>query len=327
MTYAPITDRPIRWGILGCGKIARTVAGAIRAVDGAALTAVASRSGAKARAFADETGAARWLEGYEALAACEEIDIVYVATPPSRHAADALLCLDAGKHVLCEKPFALTAEEARAMVDGARRNGRFLMEALWTRFLPAISKLETLLKDGMIGAPRMLVAGGAFRPDYDPAYYLHDPALGGGVMRDAGIYLLHAAHWLLGEPEKVLAASHTGVVGVDTQDAVLLRYPSGALSVLYVSMEARQSPYLELLGESGSLKLAPPVFNPSALTLVGAGGEVQSWAFKADDSGYRHQIAEAVACLRAGRQQSARLGWDDSLAVMETLDRVMAIGR
>lgn len=323
MSYTPIAaDRPVRWGILGCGNIARTVAGAIQAVEGAELTAVASRNGAKAEEFARAAGATGWFDGYEALVACADIDIVYVATPPSRHAADVQFCLAAGKHVLCEKPFALTAAETRAMIESARHKGLFLMEALWTRFLPAIRKLEALVTSGLIGTPRLLVAGGAFRPAYDPAYYLFDPALGGGVMRDAGIYLLHAAHWLLGAPETVLATGHAE--GVDTQDAVLLRYPGGALGVLYVSMEAQQAPYLELLGEKGSLKLSPPVFNPSGLLYVGAGGETQSWSFKADASGYTHEIAEAVACLRAGRQQSERLTWADSLAVMETLDAVMA---
>ncbi|HWL47635.1 MAG TPA: Gfo/Idh/MocA family oxidoreductase [Sphingomonadaceae bacterium] len=324
MAYAPIAaDRPVRWGILGCGNIAGTVAGAIRAVDGAVLAAVASRDPAKAEAFAGTAGARRWFGGYEALVASDEVDIVYVATPPSRHAADVALCLAAGKHVLCEKPFALTSAETRTMIDTARDRGLFLMEALWTRFLPSIGKLEALVRGGRIGTPRLLIAGGAFRPQYDPAYYLFDPALGGGVMRDAGIYLLHAAHWLLGAPETVLAAGH-GDRGVDVQDAVLLRYPGGALGVLYVSMEAQQPPYLELLGDKGSLKLAPPVFNPSGLHYVGAGGESQSWSFKADASGYAHEIAEAVACLRAGRQQSERLSWADSLAVMTTLDKVMA---
>lgn len=314
----------LRWGILGCGRIARTLAAAIRATPGCELHAVASRDAAKAAAFAQETGAAHAFGDYAALAACEEIDVVYVATPPSRHLEDCLLCLGAGRHVLCEKPFAADAAAARRIVEAARGRGLFLMEAMWTRFLPALELCERLLAEGRIGTPQLLLAGGAFQPAVDPAYYLFRAELGGGVMRDAGVYLLHLAHWLLGTPASVQANCRAGQFGVDEQDGVLLGFPGGALALLHVSLRARQAPALELLGSAGRLRLLPPVFNPSGVELLPHAGEAQSWSFTSDAGGYRHQVEEVAACIRAGRTESARMPLALSLAVMDTLERVLA---
>ncbi len=319
----PAEASPLRWGILGCGKIARTIAAAISAVPGCELRAVASRDSDKAAAFAQESGARLHFGNYAALAACAEVDVVYIATPPSRHLADCLLCLDAGKHVLCEKPFALDAPESRCMVERARERGLFLMEAMWTCFLPAIGELERLLHEGRIGTPQLLLAGGAFQPQRDPDYYLFRPELGGGVMRDAGVYLLHLAHRLLGVPKSVQSLCRRGESGVDEQDGVLLGFDSGAIGLLHVSMRARQAPFLELLGSTGRLRLQPPLFNPSGIELVPHDDPAESWSFSSDATGYRHQIAEVRDCIRDGRNESARMPLDASIAVMQTLEQIV----
>jgi predicted dehydrogenase len=316
----------LRWGILGCGNIARTVAAAITAVDGCELRAVASRSAAKAEAFAREASAPRFFADYAALVSCADIDVVYIATPPSRHLEDCLLCLDAGKHVLCEKPFAMNAVEALCMAERARSRGLFLMEAMWTRFLPAIARLEELVHSGSIGTPQMLVAGGAFQPRSDPAYYLFRAELGGGVMRDAGIYLLHFAHWLLGNPDTVQANCRIGETGVDEHDGVVLGFAGGALAMLHVSMRAAQPPHLELLGSSGRIRLQPPLFNPGVVELTRYHGAGESWRFAADASGYRRQIVEVRDCLEKGARESSRMPLALSIAVMETLQRILPAG-
>lgn len=316
------TGRPIRFGMIGLGGMAATMAGAIAATAGAELVAVASREGAKARAFAEAHGARLAFGDYAALAGCEEVDVVYVATPPSRHVDDCLLCLDGGRHVLCEKPFALTAADARRMADRASARGLFLMEAMWTRFLPAVDRLDQLIRDGAIGAPQMLVAGGAFQPMIAPSYYLFDPDLGGGVMRDAGVYLLHLAHWCMGRPTAVASMETMGPSGVDVQDGVLLSHRRGGLSVLHVSMCASQPPHLEVLGDRGRLILHPPVFNPAAIEWRPRDGAPLSWTYASDETGYGFQIAEVVACLRANLIESPRLPLETTIAVVESLESV-----
>jgi predicted dehydrogenase len=314
---------PLRWGILGCGNIARTVAGGIRSAPGCELYGVASRSAERAAAFARQTGATRAFGDYRALLECPEIDVVYVATPPSRHADDCLLCLDHGKHVLCEKPFTVNAAQARSVAKRARECGRFLMEAMWTRFLPATEHAERLLHDGRIGVPQLLLAGGAFQPSVDPDYYLFRSDLGGGVMRDAGVYLVHAAHWLLGTPVEVRSICHAGPRRVDEQDGVLLGFADGALALLHVSLRATQRPGLELLGSQGSLRLLPPVFNPTGVELSPQGGASQSWEFTSDAHGYRHQILAVAECIRQGRTESPRMPLQLSIEVMESIDRIL----
>ena len=317
-------ERPLRWGILGCGGIARTVAAAIRSVPGCALHAVASRSLERAQAFAAQTGAPLACGDYAALARCAEVDVVYVATPPACHAADSLQCLDHGKHVLCEKPFAMSVTEAGAMAQRARERGCFLMEAMWTRFLPAIALVERLLADGRIGTPQLLLAGGAFKPAFDPSYYLFRPDLGGGVLRDAGVYLVHAAHWLLGRPVEVRSICQAGVQGVDEQDGVLLGFSTGALALLHVSMRAMQRPGLELLGSEGTIRLLPPVFDPAGVELSSHAGAHESWTFEPGPTGYSHQIAEVAQCIREGRAESARMPLSLTMDVLECLGQILS---
>lgn len=313
---------PVRFGVLGLGGMAHTMARTITATPGAELVAVASRDGDRARAFAEGHGVRRSFGTYAGLADCDEVDVAYIATPPSLHVEHGLLCLDGGKHVLCEKPFALTGDGARRMAAVAAARNLFLMEAMWTRFLPAVERLHQLVDDGAIGTPRMLVAGGAFQPEIDPDYYLFDPALGGGAMRDAGVYLLHLAHWCMGGATDVAAIDVKGETGVDVQDGVLLSHSQGGLSVLHLSMCANQPPSLDLLGDQGRLSLGPPVFNPSRLELTPRDGQPRSWEFQSDESGYEFQIAEVVACIRSKLVESPRLTLATTIAVTDILERI-----
>lgn len=312
----------IGFGVLGAGRIARTVGGAIHATPGAALAAVASRDLARAKAYAATYCADHAYGDYEEMLACPAVDVVYVATPPARHAADVRAALAAGKHVLCEKPFTLSAADAADLSADAQVRGLFLMEALWSRFLPAVERTLQLIEEGAIGRPQVLVAGGAFVPDAPADYFLFRPELGGGVMRDAGVYLLHFARWIMGPIARVLPSAQTGATGVDDQDAVILEHAEGGRSLLYVSMRARRAPDLYVLGEAGRLELGAPLFNPARLDLVGANGAAQSWAFASDLAGYGGQIAEVVRCVREGRLQSAKLPHRITLEVMQALEAV-----
>src|SRR5690242_8331636 len=170
----------IRWGILGTGAIAKQFAKGLAVLKDAELTAVGSRSSASADAFGNEFNVKRRHASYAALAADPNVDVIYVATPHPMHCANTLLCLEAGKHVLCEKPFTVNAFEAREIVAKARSKKLFLMEAMWTRFIPVIVRTRQWIKDGAIGKPRMVMADFGFRADSADSGRLLDPALAGG---------------------------------------------------------------------------------------------------------------------------------------------------
>jgi predicted dehydrogenase len=198
------------------------------------------------------------------------------------------------------------------------------MEAMWTRFLPAIQELLEILTDPCVGQIKMLIAGGAFKPQINPDYFLFRPELGGGVMADAGIYLVHLAHWLLGPPHSIAAHLSLGPFGADDHDAVLLDYANQAKALLYVSMRASQPPYAEILCEHACVRVAAPVFNPSAIEVVFAQGESKTWRFESSQHNYRFQIEEVVACLRNGVFVSPRMPPTLSLSVSRILSQIVS---
>ena len=200
--------RPIRWGILGTGRVAGRFAQALRELDDARLLAAGSRRLATAEAFARHHGVERAYGSYAQLAADPDLDIVYVASPHALHREHSLLCLEAGRAVLCEKPFALNATEAREVIASARSRGLFCMEAMWTRFLPAMRRLTELVDAGAIGELRMVTAQLGFPSEPDPSSRLFDPALGGGALLDLGVYPLALASQLLGRPGRGRQRGH-----------------------------------------------------------------------------------------------------------------------
>lgn len=320
----PATSRPIRWGILGTGQMAKTMAEELRslATEGAQLEAVGSRSAATAQAFAQRHGIPRAHATHEALAADQDVDAVYIATPPVAHAANIRACLEQGKAVLCEKPFTLNAGEANELVSLAHARGVFLMEALWTRFLPAVEALRGLLHRGIIGEVQMVVGGGAFTPEYDPNYYLFSPQLGGGALLDAGVYLISMSSMCLGRPQRVLSSAGMSPHGVDDHDFMILEHAGGARSSLYVSLRAKRSPDFEILGSGGRIHVAAPIFRPTRLTVVSGAEPAQVLDYPVAGSGYGYQAIEVMAALRAGRTQSEIMTLEETLSIMETMDEV-----
>lgn len=313
----------VRWGIVGTGRMAGTIAAEITALrdQGADLVAVASRDAHRAREFATKHGAHQSVGDPAELSALA-LDAVYIATPHTLHAEQMLACLRAGQAVLCEKPFTLNSAEAAKVVELAGQRGVFAMEAMWTRFLPAIVALRELLAADVIGPVRMITGGGAFIPDGSQPSYLLDPNLGGGVLLDAGVYLVSLASMILGSPSGVLAQGVIGPTGVDEQIAILLSHPDGAQAQLYVSMRARRSPDLEILGERGRIRVAAPVFRPTRLTLWGRDGAETVRDYPIDGTGYGYQIHAVSTALRRGERTCATMPLSESLSIMRTLDEV-----
>lgn len=315
----------VRWGIVGTGRMASAFATEIVALrdQGIDLVAVASRDAACAREFAAKHGA-RQSVGDPAELSALALDAVYIATPHTLHGEQMLACLRAGQAVLCEKPFTLNAAQAAEVVDLASQRGVFAMEAMWTRFLPAIVALRELLAAGAIGPVRMITGGGAFIPDASQSSYLLDPDLGGGVLLDAGVYLVSLASMILGSPSGVLAQGVIGPTGVDEQIAMLLSHPDGAQAQLYVSMRARRSPDLEILGERGRIRIGAPVFRPTRVTLWGRDGTETVRDYPIDGTGYGYQIHAVSAALRRGEIDCPTMTLSESLSIMRTLDAVRA---
>ncbi|MEJ8566246.1 Gfo/Idh/MocA family protein [Elongatibacter sediminis] len=317
-------DQPVRLGILGTGRMARDFAEGLKHAPSIRLQAVASRRQDAADRFASDFAVPDATEGLDRMLANPDVELVYIATPHAMHCDDTLACLEAGKHVLCEKPFAINAKQAERMVAAARAHNRFLMEAMWTRYLPAVTRLRELLDEGVLGRSRLMVAGGAFMPPFDPDDYLFRPDLGGGVLLDAGVYLVSWASWLFGQPEQIMATGRIGDSGVDEHDAVLLEHADGSTAQLYVSLQAKRSPDVMIAGERGSIHIHPPVFAPRGLTLKLDGADEQHLDLPFAGNGYQFEAEEAARCIRQGRTESSRMPLDETLQIMRTLDTIRA---
>ena len=317
-----MTDTPFRWGIIGLGSIAHKFATGLQAIPEAHLLAVASRSHDKAETFGERFGAGRRYGSYKELAADPDVDAVYIATPHSGHEADSILCLEAGKAVLCEKPFAINEAQAQRMVDSARKYDAFLLEAMWTRFLPLIREVVKRVHDGAIGELRMIQADFGFRAGFDPNARLFDPALGGGGLLDVGVYPISLASLLLGEPDRVTGLADIGQTGVDEQAGIVLGYPAGQIAVLSTGVRTNTLHEATLLGTSGSIRIHSPWWVPTRFTLHANGhaDEVVEMSFKGN--GYNYEAVEVATCVARGLKESPLLPLSETLSILRTMDNL-----
>ena len=310
------------WGILGPGKIAHKFAQDLALVPGARLHAVASRSLEKAQEFAAQYGAPHALGSYEELVRVPDLDVVYVATPHSEHRAHALLCLRAGRAVLCEKALARNSAEVADLVAAARANQVFLMEALWTCFMPATQKARELVSTGAIGRPVHVVADFGFAAPYDPASRLFDPALAGGALLDIGLYPLLMGKLLLGEPAVVKAAGTLTATGVDLSCSLALAYPGGATASFYATLAATTGTTATIYGTEGRLELHHKFHHAHRLTLHRDHEAPREFTFADAGYGYHHEAQHVQECLAAGLLESPVVPWPFSRELMATLDEI-----
>ncbi len=310
---------------MGAGHIAGKFAQGLTWLEGAELVAIGSRAQGTADAFGDRFGVPHRHASYEALAADPDVDVVYVATPHPMHRANSLLCLEAGKAVLCEKPFAVNAGEAAEVVACGRERGLFLMEAMWSRFLPAYVELRRILAEGLIGEVRMVKADFGYRSWWYPEGRLLNPALAGGALLDVGCYTVSLASMVFGgPPDRVTGLAHIGETGVDEQAGVVLGYGGGALAVLTCAVRTATPFDAHVAGTEGFVRIHHPCWVPTRMALVPASGEEQPLEVSYEGNGFNYEAAEVMACLRAGRTESDVMPLDESVAIMETLDRIRA---
>ena len=313
---------PIRWGILGLGTIARAFAIGLTAVPEAKLVAVGSRSVFKAKEFAKEFGAARTHGSYEDLAKDPEVDAIYIATPHPMHKDDAILCLNHGKAVLCEKPFCVNAKELEQVVAVARAKNVFLMEAMWTRFMPVMARVREWLAAGRIGEPRLVTADFGFRCAWDPQSRLLAPALAGGGLLDVGIYTVAFTSMVFGpKPSRITGFAHLGETGVDEQAAFILGYPGGGLASLTCAVRTNTPHGARIDGTEGRIDIPAPFWKATRAVLT-AGGHSETIDAPHKSNGYEYEAMEVGRCLRAGLKESPIVTLDESLALMRVLDQV-----
>jgi predicted dehydrogenase len=320
----PVSDGSIRWGILATGGIARAFTRDLLA-HGHRVTAVGSRSADSARAFAGEFGIERAHPSYDDLVGDPDVDVVYVATPHNFHAANALAALEAGKHVLVEKAFTLNAHEARSVVEAARSRGLLVLEAMWTRFLPHMAFVRSVVGSGRLGEVRSLHADHTQRLPADPAHRLNNPHLAGGALLDLGVYPLSFAHDLLGPPVEVTARGTLKETGVDASVATVLRHEGSAISTSYSSSQTRGPNTAVVLGTEGRIDIAATWYAPAAVTVRDADGEVvERFDQPVSGRGMQYQAAEVERLLSSGQTASPLMTPEDSIAVMATMDAVRA---
>ena len=312
----------IHWGILSTGRIAGILAEALAYLPDAELVAVGSRSAEAAQIFGEKYHVPHRHASYEALAADPDVEVIYVATPHNLHYENSMLCLEHGKAVLCEKPFTLNAPQAAQLIAAARQKKLFLMEAMWTRYLPATVKVRQMVAAGDIGEVRMVTADLGFHANYDPQGRLFNPQLAGGALMDVGCYVVSFASMLLGTPQKVAGLSHLGNTGVDEQTGILLGYDDDRLAVLSCAVSTSTPTDGYVLGSKGSLRLHAPFHSSQRLTLKHADGKQEVIDCPYQGNGYNHEAAEVMACLRQGKLESAAMPLDESLAIMHTLDQL-----
>jgi predicted dehydrogenase len=323
---------PFRWGIAGTGAIANGFADALGRLPDAQLVAVGSRSRETADAFGEKYGVAprHRHASYEDLAADDSVDVVYVASPHSHHHEHTLLFLNAGRPVLCEKAFALDAVQAAEMVAVARERDLFLMEAMWSRFLPVYVKVRELLAEGAIGQIQSVEADFGFRFPPDPAHRLFDHALGGGALLDLGVYPMSLASMVLGTPERITAYGMLGATGVDEHTAVLSGYAGGAVALTQSSLRVTLGCTARITGTEGYIELPFMMHCPDELT-VQVRGATERLSLPAaregngDDmagGGLHHQARHVQERLLAGESGSDVMPLDETVAVMRTLDIV-----
>lgn len=315
--------KKIRWGILGAGKIAHKFAEEALIADHAEAVAIAAREEVRAQAFADQYKIKKVWANYEQLAKDPEIDCIYIATTHNFHCEHALLCLENGKHVLCEKPLAVTANQAKKMIDAAESRGLFLMEAMWTRFLPSTRKVMELIGSGAIGDIMTVHINFGFRiKDDTPATSrIVAPELAGGAVLDVGVYTISYASMLFGDerPDFIKAASQKyAPTGVDGQTCVTLGYGQKSLAVLTSAITSSMPGNAVICGTRGMITVSP-FWNGGKVTLE-ADGQTQIFEQPPKGRGFAEEIEECSRCIALGLVESPLMKHDDTLLIAQIMD-------
>ena len=311
----------IKWGIIGLGKIAGKFAKGLTAVDNSELYAVASRDRDKAITFSKEHNAKIAYGSYVQLMQDKEVDAIYIATPHVFHYELTLDCLKNGKAVLCEKPFAMNLSEAREMIDLARAKNIFLMEALWTRFLPHFKFILEKIASQELGKIKSLKADFGFKAEYDESSRLFNKSLGGGSLLDIGIYPVFMAYATLGKPKEIAAEAKFSDTEVDIICDMNFKYDDGVQANLYSTLEKKTSTTAEIELEKGKIFLNTRFHEPTSVTIISE-SNTETIEFGVKSNGYNFEAEHVGNMLLQGKTESDVWNLDNTLDIMDLLDKV-----
>jgi predicted dehydrogenase len=315
----------IRWGILSTGHISHRFAEALQMLPEAEIQAVGSRNEVSAEKFAREFGIRKAYGSYEALAEDPEVDVVYIGTPHSLHLENSLLCMRAGKSVLCEKALCINAREAEEMIRVAREEDVFLMEAMVTRHVPLIKKMQDWIKSGRIGEVRMLRASRCARGEFHPSQRHLNPELGGGSLLDVGVYVISFAFMIFQKtPEDVHGFAHIGDFGSDEQGAVLLKYDQGEIADLSFALRTKAVNEAYIFGTEGYIKLDEVFALAPKATLYKNDQLIEVIEEPVVVGGLVHEAEEVMRCLKEGLKESPYMPLEESLQIMRIMDQIRA---
>lgn len=314
--------RTYSWGILGPGKIAHRFAEAIRNVPGASIYAVASRDKKRAKEFAATYDIPVVHDDYEALVKDQAVDVIYIATPHSFHREHAVMCLNSKKPVLCEKPLSVNYKTSLEIVMAARNNNTFMMEAMWTRFMPATLKVLELIKDGKIGDVKYVRGDFGYRYPFDPASRVYDLKLGGGSILDVGIYPLFLSLLILGKPDEIKSFALLSPTGSDELANAMLYYKDGCIASILSATTVDTPITAEIMGTEGTIALPSSWYQTKSLTLLKIGEEPQQIDVSYDGNGFEFQIQEVMQCLDLGEKESSLMPLDFTLLLSKTMDEI-----
>jgi predicted dehydrogenase len=352
----------IRWGILGTGEIAKQFATGLSFVDDAQLYAVGARQKEKAEEFSRQYNVPHCYGSFEELLAEPNIDVVYIATPHHVHRDHCLMVLEAGKSVLCEKPFTINASQAREVIELARKKKLFCMEAMWMRFVPAMRQMSHLIENDTIGEPSLLRADFGVPFEFNPSSRLFDQDLAGGALLDLGVYTVSLSYKLFGAPVDILTTANIGESGVDESSSIILKHAGGQISTLRSSIRYELTPEAVIVGSKGSIRVESPIYRPHKIQVSkcapvlavtnsqGASSKIKKIIQKTpalqklalhvesyltpissalgtkvipfEGNGYNYQVAAVNQCLKEGKLESEIMPLNDTLGVLMVMDEI-----
>lgn len=318
---------PVRWGILGTGQIAKKFANDLqKAAPGHVIVAVGSRSQESADGFGDAFNVPTRHASYEALAADPDVEVVYVATPHPWHYEATMICLNGGKHVLCEKAFTMNAREAKSLVATAREKNLFLMEAMWTRFRPTMVKLRELIAAGELGELQYASAAVGWKAEFEMKSRVFRKDLGGGILLDGTIYPISFMYMLFGSPNTTWSTGVLGEAETDEQETIVFTYPNGAQAHVFGSLRTGLAGVAVVGGTKGRVEIADQWWEPNAMTLYRRGHEPEVFSFPepAGTRGYQYEAIAVGEAIRAGKLESDVMSLDESVEIMEAMDAMRA---
>ncbi|ERJ12497.1 Gfo/Idh/MocA family protein [Haloplasma contractile] len=312
----------VKWGIIGTGMIASQFAKGLKVVKNGTLEAVASRTLSKAETFKEAFSAKKAHGSYEELAKNPDVDVIYIGTPHTYHKENMILCIENGKHVLCEKPFTLNANDAKEVIDLAKKHKVFLMEAMWTKFLPTTREVKKWVNNNLIGKVQMLQANFGFRSNLQPESRLFNPNLGGGSLLDVGIYPVTYTTMFLGlNPDQILSVADIGETGVDEQASILLKYKNGSIGSLNSALRTDIGTKAIIYGTDGQIEV-DHFFMAERAKLIKNGEIVEEFIGSFKKNGYEYEAEEVGDCILNKKLESDVNPLKDTVSILEIMDKI-----